>query len=143
MDFGSINWLAVLVCVIVSMLVGSLWFNPKTFFPVWWKGIGKSESDVPGGGGGMGMTWALTVLASFIQAVFMSLMVTAMGSMNPGGATLVSGATAGAILWLGFVAPTSLVNKLFAGHGLKIWAIEAGNHLVTFVLFGAILGAWR
>jgi hypothetical protein len=143
MDFGSINWLAVLVCVIVSMLVGSLWFNPKTFFPVWWKGIGKSENDVPGGGGGMGMTWALTVLASFIQAVFMSLMVTAMGSMTPGGATLVSGATAGAILWLGFVAPTSLVNKLFAGHGLKIWAIEAGNHLVTFVVFGAILGAWR
>jgi hypothetical protein len=50
---------------------------------------------------------------------------------------------AGAVLWSGFVAPTSLVNKLFAGHGLKIWAIEAGNHLVTFVLYGAILGAWR
>jgi hypothetical protein len=51
--------------------------------------------------------------------------------------------TTGVILWLGFVAPTSLVNKLFAGHGLKIWAIEAGNHLVTFALMGAILGAWR
>jgi len=143
MDFGSINWLAVGVCVVVSMIVGTIWFNPKTFFPVWWKGIGKSESDVPGGAGGMGLTWPLTVLASLVQAVFMSLMVTAMGSMTPGGATLVTGATAGALLWLGFVAPTSLVNKLFAGHGLKIWAIEAGNHLVTFVLFGAILGAWR
>ena len=87
--------------------------------------------------------WALTVFASFVLAVFMSLMVTAMGSMMPGGATLVSGATTGAVLWSGFVAPTSLVNKLFAGHGLKIWAIEAGNHLVAFVLFGAILGAWR
>jgi len=143
MNFGSINWLAILVCVVVNMIVGFIWYNPKTFFPVWWKGIGKSESDVPGTGGSMGMTWALTVFASFVQAVFMSLMVTAMGSMMPGGATLVSGMTAGAILWSGFVAPTSLVNKLFAGHGLKIWAIEAGNHLVTFVLFGAILGAWR
>jgi hypothetical protein len=47
------------------------------------------------------------------------------------------------MLWLGFVAPTNLVNKLFAGHGLKIWAIEAGNHFVNLVLFGAILGAWR
>lgn len=143
MDFASISWLAVGVCVVVSMIVGTLWFNPKTFFPVWWKGIGKSEGDVPGGAGGMGLTWPLTVLASLVQAVFMSLMVSAMGSMTPGGATLVTGATAGAILWLGFVAPTSLVNKLFAGHGLKIWAIEAGNHLVDFVLFGAILGAWR
>jgi hypothetical protein len=142
MNFGSINWLAVLVCVVVNMIVGFIWYNPKTFFPVWWKGIGKSDRDVPGSGS-MGMTWALTVFASFVQTVFMSLMVTAMGSMMPGGATLISGATTGAILWSGFVAPTSLVNKLFAGHGFKIWAIEAGNHLVTFVLFGAILGAWR
>lgn len=79
MNFGSINWLAVVACVMVSMAVGFVWYNPKTFFPVWWKGIGKSESDVPGTGGAMGMTWT----------------------------------------------------------------IEAGNHFVTFVLFGAILGAWR
>ena len=91
----------------------------------------------------MGMTGGLAVLASFVQAVFMSLMVTAMGSMTPGGATLVSGVKAAVILWLGFVAPTSLVNRLFAGNGLKIWAIEAGNHLVTFAIMGAILGAWR
>jgi len=140
MDFGSINWLAVVACVVVSMISGSLWYNPKTFFPAWWKVVGK-EGQAPGMQN-MGMTWGLTVLASFVQAVAMSLMVTAMGSMT-GGATLVSGASAGFMLWLGFIAPTYLVNKLFAGHGLKIWAIEVGNHLVNFVLFGAILGAWR
>jgi hypothetical protein len=90
----------------------------------------------------MGMTWGLTVLSSLVQAVFMALFVNAMGSLT-GGATLVSGASAGFMLWLGFVAPTNLVNKLFAGHGLNIWAIEAGNHLINFVLFGAILGAWH
>ena len=88
------------------------------------------------------MTWGLTILGSLIQAIFMALMVDALGRLS-GGATLVSGATAGFMLWLGFVAPTSLVNKLFAGHGLQVWAIEVGNHLVNFVLFGAILGAWR
>ena len=88
------------------------------------------------------MTWGLTILSSFVQAVFMALMVNAMGSMS-GGATLVSGAMTGFLLWLGFIAPTCLVNKLFAGHGFKVWAIEVGNHLVNFVLFGAILGAWR
>lgn len=140
MDFSSINWLAVVACVVVSMISGFLWYNPNTFFPAWWKVVGAGREQP--GMGNMGTTWALTVLSSFIQAVFMSLMVTAMGSMS-GGATLVSGATAGFVLWLGFIAPTYLVNKLFAGHGLKIWAIEVGNHLVNFVLFGAILGAWR
>lgn len=81
------------------------------------------------------------MLASFVQAVFMALMVNAMGSLT-GGVSLASGALAGFMLWLGFVAPSSLTNKLFSGQ-LKAWLIEVGNHLVTFVVMGAILGAWR
>lgn len=143
MDFGSINWLAVVVCVIVSMISGTIWYNPKTFFPIWWKGIGKREGEEPGMAGNMGMTWTLTVLSSLVQAIFMALLVTALGNVLGDGPTLMTGITTGFVLWLGFVAPTSLVNKLFAGHGLQVWAIEIGNHLINFVLFGAILGAWR
>ena len=143
MNFSTINWLAVAACVVVSMVSGFIWYNPKTFFPIWWKGIGKTDADEPGGGaGGMGVTWGLTVFASLVQAIAMSLMVTALGSLQ-GGATPGSGMATGFLMWGGFIAPTYLVNKLFAGHGLKIWAIEAGNHLLNFVLFGAILGAWR
>ena len=142
MNFGSINWLAVLACVVASMIVGGVWFAPKTFFPIWWKAIGKSDKDdasqssLP-----MGLVWGLIVFCAFVQATFMALMVNAMGSMN-GGATLASGAMAGFMLWLGFVAPSSLTNKLFADR-LKAWVLEAGNHLITFVVMGAILGAWH
>lgn len=136
MDLGSINWLAVVVCVVVSMISGSLWYNPKTFFPAWWKVVGAGREQP--GMENMGMTWALTMLSSFVQAVGMAFMLNALGSV-----TASSGAMFGFMFWLGFVAPTNLVNKLFAGHGLKIWAIEVGNHLVNFVLFGAILAAWR
>lgn len=136
MDLGSINWLAILACVVVSMVTGSLWYNPKTFFPTWWSVVGAGRAQP--GMENMGMTWALTVLSSFVQAVAMSFMLTVMGQPTAG-----SGALAGFMLWLGFIAPTYLVNKLFAGHGLKIWAIEVGNHLINFLLFGAILAAWR
>jgi len=136
MDLGNINWLAVVACVVVSMISGSLWYNPKTLYPAWWKAIGRSESDAPGMQN-MGIVWGGTVLSSFVQAVSVALMVRTMGSN-----TLSSGAMAGFMLWLGFVAATSLTNKLFAGQ-LKAWVIEAGNHLVNFLLFGAILGAWH
>lgn len=142
MDFFSLNWLAILACVLVSMVSGSLWYNPKTFFPAWWKGIGKTNQDAPGAGS-MNLTWALTLLSSLVQAVAMAWMVNAMGGMMTGGVSVLSGAATGFMLWLGFIAPTHLVNKLFAGHGLKVWAIEVGNHLVNLLLFGAILGAWR
>jgi hypothetical protein len=141
MDFSSINWLAVIACLVASMVIGSIWFSPKTFYPAWWKAIGKSEKDDPGSQN-MGMMWGLIILASFVQAVFMSLMVHAMGTMTPGGASLGSGAIAGFILWLGFVVPSSLTNKVFAGR-LQAWLYEVGNHLVTFVVMGAIVGAWH
>ena len=142
MDFSSINWLAVVACVIVSLINGSLWYNPKTFFPTWWKGIGKGDAQ-PGMGSNMGLTWVLTVLASFVKATVMAFMVKTIGGLMPGGVTAASGAATGFMLWLGFVAPTFLVNKLFAGHGFKVWAIEVGNHLVDFLLFGVLLGAWH
>jgi hypothetical protein len=123
------------------MISGSIWYNPKTFFPSWWKGIGKTGE--PGMQGNMGMTWGLTILSSFVQAVAMSFMVNAMGSLMTGGVSAATGAMTGFMLWFGFIAPTYLVNKLFAGHGLTVWAIEVGNHLLNFVLFGAILGAWQ
>jgi len=142
MDFSSINWLAVVACVVVSMISGSLWYNPKTFFPVWWRGIGKVGDGAPGTDN-MALTWGLTIVSSLVQAIAMAFMVNAMGGLMTGGANALTGAATGFMLWFGFVAPTNLVNKLFAGHGLKVWAIEAGNHLINLVLFGLILGAWR
>ena len=141
MDFSAINWLAVLACVVISMLTGSLWYNPKTFFPIWWKGIGKKEDDRPGQSN-MAVTWGLTVLGSLVQAVAMAFVINYV-SEKSGSMSLLMGAGVGFMLWFGFIAPTYLVNKLFAGHGFKVWAIEVGNHLLNFVLFGALLGVWR
>ena len=146
MDFSSINWLAVLFCVLASMVIGGVWFGPKTFFPAWWKAVGKAGDPMMGGGEstpgsslGMGLVWGGIVFASLVQAVFMSMMVHAMGSIS-GGVTLASGALTGFLIWLGFVASSSLTNKLFADR-LQAWVLEQGNHLITFVVMGAIVGA--
>ena len=134
MDLGSINWLAVVACVIIAMISGFIWYHPKLFYPAWREGIGNSsEMSNPNP-----MIYVFTIIAAFVQATSVALMINLMGSTN-----VASGAMTGFMLWLGFVAPTNLVNKLFAGHGFKVWAIEAGNHLLNFLLFGAILGAWH
>jgi len=107
----------------------------------WWKGIGKKEGEAPGQSN-MAVTWGFTVLGSLVQAVAMAFVINFV-SEQTGSMSLLIGAGVGFMLWFGFIAPTYLVNKLFAGHGFKVWAIEVGNHLVNFVLFGALLGAWR
>ena len=134
MNFAAINWLAVVVCVVVAMVSGFVWYHPKVFFPAWWAGIGKSGQT----GNPNPMIYIFTILAAFVEATSVAFLLNTMGSKTAG-----AGMMAGLMIWLGFVGPTNLVNKLFAGHGLKVWAIEAGNHLLNFMVFGAILGAWR
>ena len=142
MDFGSINWLAVVLCVVASMVIGGVWFGPKTFFPIWWKAIGKAgdpmQRDVPPGqmasSLGMGMVWGGVIFASLVQAIFMNVVVRTLGSAGLG-----AGALTGFLIWLGFVASSSLTNKLFADR-LQAWVLEQGNHLLTFVVMGAIAG---
>ena len=131
MDLGNVNWLAIVICVVFSMVSGFVWYNQKVFFPAWWAGIGRSESDMDSMQAGP-TTWILTVVAALVQAVSVSFLLPFMGG---------SGAMTGFMIWFGFVAPTNLVNNLFAGHGLKVWAIEAGNHLVNLLAFGAIISA--
>lgn len=135
MDMSSVNWLAVVVCVIVAMVSGFIWYHPSVFFKAWWRGIGKGDTEP---GNANPVIYVFTLIAAFVEAVSVSFLLNLMGSN-----TLGLGLGAGFMLWLGFVAPTNLVNKLFAGHGFKVWAIEAGNHLVNLLLFGAILAVWR
>ena len=135
MDFSSVNWLAVVVCVVVAMISGFVWYHPSVFFKAWWRGIGKEGTDP---GDPNPMIYVYTLIAAFVEATFVAILLGVMGSN-----TLGAGLQAGFMIWLGFVATTNLVNNLFAGHGFKVWAIEAGNHLVNLLLFGAILAVWR
>jgi len=83
MDLGSVNWLAVIVCVVVAMISGFIWYHPKVFFAAWWEGIGKSGEP----GNPNPMIYVFTIIAALVQAIFVSFMVNTMGSM-----TVVSGA---------------------------------------------------
>lgn len=135
MDFGSVNWLAVIACVVGNFAVGFIWYSPKVFFKTWWRALGKGDTEMGNAGS---VVWGLTVLAAVIEAVAVSFLMTAMGS-----ATVTSGLLAGFMIWFGFVATTNLVNNLFAGRPFKVWAIESGNHLVYLLICGAVLSVWR
>jgi Protein of unknown function (DUF1761) len=134
MDFSSINWLAVIACVVSNMIIGSIWYNPAVFYKTWQRGLGKTGTE---GASPAPIMWGLTIVAAFVEAIFVSMLVSFMGG------TLAAGLQTGFMVWLGFVATTSIVNHLFAGRPWVVWLIETGNHLVSLLAMGAILGAWR
>jgi hypothetical protein len=137
-DLASLKWSAVAACCVFSVVSGAIWFGPKTFFPTWWAAIGKRTDDHAVG---TPLTWILLLLTSIAQAIGSAIVIPILANAM-GGTNVMTGATAGLLIWFSFVGATGLANKLFAGH-LKAWAIESGNHLLNFVAFGAIIGALR
>jgi nucleoside recognition membrane protein YjiH len=137
MAFPPVDWVAIVLCLILGVVSGSIWFNPKTFFPMWWRGMGKSDQDQPGAGQNMGIVFGLTFGATLVQAIGLATMV---GMVYPQGYSVIQAVSVGVLVWAGIIAPTSLVNKLFAGHHLSSWLIETSNHLLNMCLFGVVLG---
>jgi len=138
MELSNINWVAVLVSALVGIASGAIWFGPKTFYPVWWKAMGRSEGEVPGDGMNMGIVFGSTFVAQFVQAVSMALIISAVSHPNFG-----KGALVGLVAGIGISAASSLGHRLFGGQGFRVWALEVSNDILNLVLMGAILGGWN
>jgi len=140
--FDSINLLAVLVAWLVAYISGFIWFGPKTFYPIWWKLMGKSSKDVPGGGTSMGITFGSVMLGQLVAVVTLALFI---GVLVDAGKVIgaLDGALVGLLLGFGIAASTAVGHRMFSGHGAIVWIIESGNDIINLGIAGAILAAWR
>jgi hypothetical protein len=136
--FSELNWLAVLAATFVAFVAGAIWFGPKTFFPIWWKLMGKGETDPAGSGGNMAIVFGSTFLAAFAQATTVAIVIelasAGVSSFGP-----LQGALVGALLGFGLAAASSLSHRLFAGNGFRVWIIEVGSDIVNLTLMGLVI----
>ena len=56
--------------------------------------------------------------------------------------TVGTGLLVGALVGAGIAAAASLGHRLFAGQGLKVWAIEVGGDILGLTLIGGVLSFW-
>jgi hypothetical protein len=134
MNFADINWAAFAVVYVIGFVVSSIWFGPKTFYPIWWKLMG--DRPMPTRDNQQGSPFAmfgLTMLGLFVQVAAVALLVQVLE---------LPGALIG--LFVGLVAAfASLGHRMFAGHGVKVWAIEVTPDVIVAVIAGIILSLWR
>ena len=129
----ALNWLAIGGAGLASFMVGAVWYNTKVFGATWMRLNGITEADAKKGHPGMimGGAFALTVLTAYCIARLLLV-----GGGWEGGAKV--GLLVGAAVAFG-----TGINYLFEQKPMRLWAINGGHQLVTCVLSGAILGAWR
>ena len=136
MDFGSINWIAVLVAALVNFIAGFIWFSPIGFYPAWWRAIGRDPSQEPGQGQNMGAVFGMVTVAVFVQAILLALIVGVFKELN-GDVSLTSGLAIGAVVGL-IGAAASLGHRLFSNQGLKVWIIEVASDVLNIALMGVV-----
>ena len=139
MDLSAVNWLGVLAVFVVNFLIGFAWFNSKTFYPLWWKALGKSPSEEPGQGQSMGAVFGATVLAGLILSTAMSVLATLIVQVNGGTFTLNDGISLGLFVGVGIVSAQALSHKLFGQQGWMVWLIESGGDVAAAVGMGIVL----
>lgn len=136
----EINFLAVGLAALAGIIIGAVWFGPKTFFPLWWKFLGKKPSEQSGTDNMaviFGSTFVAAVIQAIVMAVFVGLAEQAIGSMDT-----VTGLAIGSLVGVGFAATASLSHHLFGGFAIKAWVLEAGQDIVSLAAMGAIIASF-
>jgi Protein of unknown function (DUF1761) len=135
MNPANVNYLGALVTAVAAFLVGGLWYSPILFARRWMKDTRLTDADLEKGGTAriFGGAFALSLVGNVNLAFFLA----------DGKPSLAWGMAAGALAGVGWVATALGVTYLFERRPLSLYLIDAGYHVVTMVLSGAVLGVWK
>lgn len=137
-----INLLAVLVCGIVAIVLGSFWYSPAGFGKAWMKEVGITQAQMEeakkNGMPAMGKSYLTGLVAALLTAY-----VLAHFANYAGAADAMGGAQLGFWVWLGFFATTSSGMVTWEGRSWKWWAITNSYNLVLLAVMGVILATWK
>lgn len=133
----TVNWIAIGLATLSSMVVGTVWYLPKVFGNRW---QALTEKD-PNNPRSKPVAYGGTFVASAITAIVLALAID-VAAAALGGSFVVVALVTGAALWAGFTAARILVHELFESRDLRIWIITAGYELVTIVVMAAIIGVF-
>jgi hypothetical protein len=128
----EINWIAVIIAAVASMVVGFVYYMPSVMGGRWQALMGR---DMTGSQGAM-MSYTYTAVAALVAAFVVAQFIHWSDSYSIGG-----GAFLGAVGWLGFTATASFSDYVFSGRPWALFSIQNGYQLISFIVMGAIIGA--
>src|SRR3989338_8243854 len=136
----EINYWAVLVCGVLAMVLGGVWYGPM-FGKKWMEIVCADKMDIERRKEMMKGVWKL-YLTQFILTLFQVYVL----AYYIAGWKEASGLENSLWIWAAFIMPTVAGASMWNNDSAKIsWArflIQGGYPLVLFVMFGLILGAW-
>lgn len=132
-DFGSFNWIAILVAGLAAWIVGAIWYSPPLFGRRWAATLGMKLEE----GGNLAAILVSGLVISIVGAAFLRLFLGFAGATG-----LVDAILLALILWLAFIFLPNIPGTLFAKQSWKGLAIVQAEHAVAMAAMGAVLVSW-
>lgn len=132
----EINWVGVLLAVVVSMVVGFVWYSKGVFGGVWMKLANISDKDMKKG---MAGPMAATILGSLMTAYILAH-VAFLSHAFFKNSFFMDAVNTAFWLWLGISATTLVIHNSFERKPWKLTALAMGNRLVTLLAMGMVIG---
>lgn len=136
-----VNYLAIVVAAVLSMVIGSVWFGPL-FGKPWMKLMGMSKESMKDmKPQAMMKLYGIQFVGSLFMAfVLAHSLVFAKAYLGESGIS--AGLQTGFWNWAGFVAPVTLTSVLWEGKSWKLWLLNNGYYLVLLCSMGVLLALW-
>ncbi len=137
-----VNYWAVLVAGVSSIVVGGLWYGPL-FGKTWMRLTGiRADMASPEKRALARRGYIVSFLASLLTAYVLAHFVAYAGYYS-GTSGVGVGAQAAFWLWLGFFVPAGLSPVLWEQRPFTLYLIGIGHSLIMLVAMGLILGGWQ
>lgn len=137
----EINYLAVLICGVLSMVVGYVWYGPL-FGKKWLEIIGVNVNDMARREEMQKGVWKL-YLTQFTLTLFQVYVLARYIVFAPD----TSGLSTALCIWAAFIMPTVAGASMWNNDSAKVsWTkflIQAGYQLVIFAIFGLVFHFWK
>lgn len=136
---SSINFWPILVSSVVAFGIGALWYSPILFGRDWMELSNMSEKDIEESSArGMWQLYIYQLILTIVVFGVLGFLIANFGVRTAG-----NGAFMAFLAWLGFALTQDLGELLWRKTPLKLVLISTICTLITWMIGGAIIGAWK
>lgn len=136
LDFTGINYIAVAIAWLISMVIGGYWYSPAGFGKQWSKMSGVDMMKTPKSETNRAIKFV--AISCLLQSLVLALILNSLHVED-----VVNGIFVSLVLWFGFAALTTVGNTLYMRQSWKFWWLNASYFLVIMVINGGILSIWQ
>lgn len=134
---AEVNWIAIILAAISTMIVGSIWYGPA--FGKIWTRLANVKKDPNFTAQKATLLYIRAFLASLLTAIVLAYVIVVVHK-NSSDSYFVDAIFVGLLLWAGFTAARMFMHDSFEGRPTQLTALNAAHELVTIVIMSGIIG---